>query len=45
MGIDYNELAKKYDLTRKENIDTINRFLENLSFSEGTNILEPLPIS
>lgn len=40
MGIDYNELAKKYDLTRKENIDTVNRFLENLSFSEEMNILD-----
>jgi ubiquinone/menaquinone biosynthesis C-methylase UbiE len=38
--IDYNELAKKYDLTRKENINIINRFLESLSFSEGTNILD-----
>lgn len=40
MEIDYNELAKKYDLTRKENINIINRFLESLSFSEGTNILD-----
>lgn len=40
MRINYNELAKKYDLTRKESMDTINRFLENLSFSEGTNILD-----
>jgi len=40
VGIDYNELAKKYDLTRKENIDTVNRFLENLSFSEEMNILD-----
>jgi len=38
--IDYKELAKKYDLTRKENINIINRFLESLSFSEGTNILD-----
>lgn len=40
MGINYNELAKKYDLARKENMDTINQFLENLSFSERTNILD-----
>ncbi|WP_212556098.1 class I SAM-dependent methyltransferase [Methanosarcina spelaei] len=40
MDINYNELAKKYDLTRKENIDTINRFLESLSCSEGTNVLD-----
>lgn len=40
MEIDYNELAKKYDLTRKENINTINRFLESLSCFEGTNVLD-----
>ncbi|AKB29005.1 hypothetical protein MSSIT_2286 [Methanosarcina siciliae T4/M] len=40
MGIDYNELAKKYDLSRKENMGTITRFLENQPFSEETNILD-----
>lgn len=40
MEVNYNGLAKKYDLTRKENMDTINRFLEYQSFSEETNILD-----
>lgn len=40
MGINYNELAKKYDLSRKENMGTTNRFLENQPFSEETNILD-----
>lgn len=40
MLVDYNELANKYDLVRKENVDTINRFLEFQSFSDETKILD-----
>lgn len=34
------ERCAKYDLVRKENVDTIYRFLEFQSFSEETNVLD-----
>lgn len=40
MWVNYNELAKNYDLARKENMGTINRFLRYLPFFEETNILD-----
>lgn len=40
MEVNYNELSKKYDTVRKENVGTIARMLENLSISKDTNILD-----
>lgn len=40
MGINYNKLAKTYDITRKENISTITRLVRNLTITPATNILD-----
>ena len=40
MGVNYNEIAKKYDLTRKENINTIDRFLKTVAISADINVLD-----
>lgn len=40
MKINYDELARTYDLTRKENIDTIERFVREFNISGETRILD-----
>lgn len=40
MKVNYDELANKYDVVRKEDTSTIRRFIDEISFSKEINVLD-----